>query len=74
MQQKHLFACVCVCARVILQLPCDGVPDVHGAFYKLAETDGRGLWHLPAGDQITFPHKALTRCLLIEVRERVLTM
>lgn len=40
-----------------------------GLFYKLAKIDGRGLWHLPAGDQIAFPHKALTRCLLIEARE-----
>lgn len=63
----RVFAYVCTC--VLLQPPCDGVPDVHRAFYKLAETDGRGLWHLPAGDRIAFPHKALTRCLLIEARE-----
>lgn len=50
-----------VCTCVLLRPPRDRVPDVYGAFYKLAETDGRGLWHLPAGDRITFPHKA-TRC------------
>lgn len=60
-QQKRVFLWARVCTCVLLQPPRDRVPDVHRAFYKLAETDGRGLWHLPAGDRIAFPHKA-TRC------------